>query len=95
MPPAFSCANAMPCVERSKQERPRVFSWEVSQLVQVNGEKKDIAGQTVAAYLRAAGYDRARIAVECNGAIVKQAEYDSTVLADGDTVEIVRFVGGG
>lgn len=64
-------------------------------MVRVNGERKDIVGQTVADYLNAVGYDRARIAVECNGAIVKQSEYDSAVLADGDTVEIVRFVGGG
>ncbi len=64
-------------------------------MVKVNGERKDIAGQTVADYLRTAGYDMARIAVECNGAIVKKAEYDSTVFTDGDTVEVVRFVGGG
>ena len=36
-----------------------------------------------------------RIAVEINGHIVPKSKYDTTVLNDGDTVEIVGFVGGG
>lgn len=40
-------------------------------------------------------YDRDLIAVERNGSIVKRSDYDKTVLQDGDTVEIVQFVGGG
>ena len=41
------------------------------------------------------GYDPARVAVERNGDIVPKAQYSATTLADGDVVEIVRFVGGG
>ena len=35
------------------------------------------------------------VAVELNEMIVPKAEYSKTVLKDGDTVEVVRFVGGG
>jgi sulfur carrier protein len=36
-----------------------------------------------------------RVAVEHNGNIVPRAEWGSAVLADGDRLEIVHFVGGG
>ena len=45
--------------------------------------------------LTAEDYDRDLIAVERNGSIIKRNDYDKTVLQDGDTVEIVQFVGGG
>ena len=55
----------------------------------------EIAGKTVAEYLETADYDRERIAVERNGEIVPRAQYDGTVLLEGDCVEVVSFVGGG
>ena len=64
-------------------------------MVQINGENLAVAGKTVAAYLAEAGYDTQRLAVERNGEIVPRAQYGETVLQDGDSVEIVRFVGGG
>ena len=36
-----------------------------------------------------------RVAVEKNGEIVPKAEYSDTVLKNGDSIEIVSFVGGG
>ena len=36
-----------------------------------------------------------RVAVEKNGEIVPKAEYSHTVLKNGDSVEVVSFVGGG
>lgn len=36
-----------------------------------------------------------RAVVEHNGLIVERAKFNETTLADGDRVEIVRFVGGG
>ena len=39
--------------------------------------------------------DARRVAVELNLAVVKKAAYDSSVIKDGDEVEIVNFVGGG
>ena len=64
-------------------------------MVKINGEKRNMAGKTVAEYLATTSYDPKRIAVERNGAIVPKAQYGQTVLKDGDSVEIVSFVGGG
>ena len=64
-------------------------------MVKINGEELNIAGKTVAEYLLATNYDPKRIAVERNGDIVPKAQYGETVLKDGDSVEIVSFVGGG
>jgi len=39
--------------------------------------------------------DPRRVAVEHNLAIVKRQRFPEVVVGDGDTVEIVNFVGGG
>lgn len=64
-------------------------------MVKINGEKLNVAGKTVAEYLATTNYDPNRIAVECNGDIVPKAQYGETFLKDGDSVEVVSFVGGG
>ena len=64
-------------------------------MVKVNGAELDIAGKTVAQYLNTTNYDPKRIAVERNGDIVFKSRYDATILQDGDSLEIVSFVGGG
>lgn len=64
-------------------------------MVKVNGETLDLAGKTVLEYLQTTSYDAKRIAVERNGEIVPRAAYADVVLADGDSLEVVSFVGGG
>ena len=64
-------------------------------MVKVNGTDIDIAGKTVSEYLATTNYDPKRIAVERNGDIVFKSQYDVTVLKDGDSLEVVSFVGGG
>ena len=64
-------------------------------MVKVNGVEIDIAGKTVTEYLSTTNYDPKRIAVERNGDIVFKSQYDIAVLEDGDSLEIVSFVGGG
>ncbi len=64
-------------------------------MVMINGESRDAAGQTLSACLAAGNYNPLRLAVERNGSIVPRTAYDTTVLEDGDVVEIVSFVGGG
>ena len=64
-------------------------------VVKVNGTEMDIAGKTVSEYLAITRYDPKRIAVERNGDIVFKSRYDAVVLKDGDSLEIVSFVGGG
>ena len=62
----------------------------------INGETKRCAlGQTLGGYLADAGMDRERIIAERNGAIVRSEDFDRHILQEGDTVEFVRFVGGG
>ena len=64
-------------------------------MVKVNGEDMNIASKTIAEYLATTNYDTKRIATELNGDIVPKATYAETVLKDGDSIEIVSFVGGG
>lgn len=64
-------------------------------MIKINGVSEDCAGMTLAEYLRGTSYNPARIAVERNGEIVSKADYPATVLQDGDSVEVVSFVGGG
>jgi len=64
-------------------------------MVKVNGIDLDIVGKTVSEYLATTNYDLKRIAVERNGDIVYKTQYEVAVLEDGDSLEVVSFVGGG
>lgn len=65
-------------------------------MIKVNGECiENIAEKNVAEYLAESGYDMKRVAVELNGNILPKSQYEVTVLQDGDSVEVVSFVGGG
>ena len=64
-------------------------------MVRINGENLDAVGKSVAEYLDSAGYDLKRVAVELNGNIVPKLQYADTIFKDGDSVEVVSFVGGG
>ena len=64
-------------------------------MVIINGEEKNAAGITVTQYLNDNNYDSRMLAVEVNYVIIPKTEYDTTVLDEGDTVEIVSFMGGG
>jgi len=64
--------------------------------VVVNGEERAVLeGTTVAGLLADLGLARQHVAVEANREIVPRAEHESRVLASGDHLEIVTFVGGG
>lgn len=64
-------------------------------MIRVNGREENIAGKTIAQYLSQTQYDPRRIAVERNGEIVPKRLYGATVLREGDSLEVVSFVGGG
>ncbi len=64
-------------------------------MIKVNGEEVDVSDITISEYLSGTSYDVKRIAVEINGEIVPKSKYETTLLGDGDTVEVVSFVGGG
>lgn len=62
----------------------------------VNGKPQTIdGGTTLTTLLGSLKLDPQRVAVERNLAVVARETFDKTVLADGDTLEIVQFVGGG
>ncbi|WP_366511498.1 sulfur carrier protein ThiS [Maricaulis sp.] len=62
----------------------------------VNGDGRKVDPDTsVSDLVGLLGLDGRKIAVERNLAIVPRSQYDQTVLADGDRIEIVAFVGGG
>ena len=64
--------------------------------IRLNGEAVELAGpMTVSALLARLEIDPRRVAVEHNLVVVKRAAFETTVVRDGDEVEIVNFVGGG
>jgi sulfur carrier protein len=64
--------------------------------VVVNGATRTVAeGTTVAALIVELGLGDRRVAVERNREVVPRAQHTTTVLAAGDRLELVTFVGGG
>ncbi len=64
--------------------------------VTINGEARDLAGRpTVADLLGELRLDPRTVAVERNKLLVRRVVFGQTMLDDGDTLEIVTFVGGG
>ena len=64
--------------------------------ITVNGEAHEVAdGLTVRALVEHLSLTDGPVAVERNREVVPRADHVSVVLAAGDVVEIVHFVGGG
>jgi thiamine biosynthesis protein ThiS len=64
--------------------------------ITLNGDPLDVQGPvSVTGLLQQLEIDARRVAVEHNLVIVKRTAFDDTIVKDGDTVEIVNFVGGG
>jgi thiazole synthase len=64
--------------------------------VKMNGEERSVAaGSSIAAMLRAIGLDPRKVAVERNLEVVPRSTLDGETVRDGDSFEIVHFVGGG
>jgi thiamine biosynthesis protein ThiS len=67
-----------------------------SMKVIVNGETRHFPEAcTVSTLLRALDLPETRIAVERNREVVPRSRYPDTAIAEGDRIELVRFVGGG
>lgn len=64
-------------------------------MVKVNGKLLELDNITLEQYLSHSNYDIKKIAAELNGMLILKSEYADTILKDGDTLEIVSFVGGG
>jgi thiazole synthase len=62
----------------------------------VNGEHRRVrVGMTIAALAAELGLDPAKVAVERNLEVVPRSTLGNVIVADGDELEIVHFVGGG
>lgn len=68
---------------------------EASVQIVVNGETATIDEMSVLRYLETLDIDPRRVAVELNLDILPKGAYGTTILNDGDRMEIVHFVGGG
>jgi thiamine biosynthesis protein ThiS len=65
-------------------------------LLTVNGEPRRIAsGSSIADLVASLGLDPKKVAVERNAEIAPRSTLAEVLLADGDVLEIVHFVGGG
>jgi thiamine biosynthesis protein ThiS len=64
--------------------------------LQINGKTVELEQPTrLRVYLDQLGVNPRAVAVEHNGIIIERSTYEALVLQEGDTVEIVRMVGGG
>jgi sulfur carrier protein len=64
--------------------------------ITLNGERFEIeAPLSVTALLEKLEIDPRRVAVEHNLSILKRQRFPEVVVGEGDSVEIVNFVGGG
>jgi sulfur carrier protein len=62
----------------------------------VNGKPVELdQPMSVTDYLTHIGFEGRRVAVAVNSEVLQIEEYEATVIGDGDTVEVVRAVGGG
>lgn len=62
----------------------------------LNGEPRQVPeGLTVDAFLRHAGIDPERVAVELNREIVRKPAWAQTQVPANAKIEVVQFVGGG
>lgn len=64
--------------------------------ITLNGDPFEVASPlTVSALLSQLEVDSRRVAVEHNLVVLKRTLYESTLIGEGDQIEIVNFVGGG
>ncbi len=64
--------------------------------VRLNGKERDIAdGQTVRALLESLELHPSLVVVELNREILSRDAYEDVPVQEGDTIELVHFVGGG
>jgi sulfur carrier protein len=61
----------------------------------VNGNTLITESVTIPDLLKELGINPDRVAVEVNLSIIKKADYSAYTLKEGDTIEVINFVGGG
>ena len=65
-------------------------------MIRLNGDSvSGCEGITVEELVNKQNFNKSRIAVEINGAIIPKKDYEATQIQENDVVEVVSFVGGG
>lgn len=65
-------------------------------MIKINGkEYSELEGKNISDMISSLGYKEKFVAVEMDGRIVPKSEYESTVLREDVSLEVVSFVGGG
>lgn len=64
-------------------------------MVTINGKEEPAEGKSVLQYLEDAGFNVERVVVELNYEIIPKDKLASVFFKDGDSVEVLNFVGGG
>ncbi|MFW6036168.1 MAG: sulfur carrier protein ThiS [Halothermotrichaceae bacterium] len=65
-------------------------------LVRINGEEEFFDNEvTILDYIYSKGLDPEKLIVEYNKKIVKKDKWDEIVLSNKDSLEVLKFVGGG
>jgi thiamine biosynthesis protein ThiS len=65
-------------------------------LVRLNGKDREVeAGLTVTSLVESLDLNPALVVVELNREILSRARYPEVPVREGDTIELVHFVGGG
>ena len=64
--------------------------------IEINGEPRNVADESYLSDLvRELSLPPERVAIELNKEVVRRADGATTLMTEGDRVEIVHFVGGG
>lgn len=63
--------------------------------IEVNGKRREVAAETLAALLDELEYDERHVATALNQTFVRKADRDAARLKDGDRIEIVSPRQGG
>ncbi len=63
--------------------------------IQLNGEVRDVAAESVADLIIELGLEARMLAVERNMEVVSKSAYVDTALKENDRIEIVHMIGGG
>ena len=64
--------------------------------VTINGEEQEFPDVTpLTKYVSSLGVNTKMIAIAYNGEVLRRDEWNNVTLSDGDSLEVVRAVGGG
>ena len=64
-------------------------------LVKINGKKEDIQETTLGGLLKSKKIEPQMVSVELNEQMIDRANLNDTLLQEGDSLELLFFMGGG